>query len=166
MAEMRWRPEDATCVECGHSWDAPPNEAIDSVRRSPDEYVAAIAFVDAASPVQPGWWTPGQYLWHMVDVLRNGTERLLTIALDAELGIPCWDENELAAVRRYDRLSVPVGLRMYEIAVGEWCPVAESVPADAETEHPEFGTLTAADVIRRHAHECLHHRLDVLRAAS
>jgi hypothetical protein len=60
---------------------------------------------------------------------------------------------------------VPVGLPMYEIAVGEWCPVAGSVPEEATTEHPEFETLTSADIIRRNTHECLHHLLDIRRGA-
>jgi hypothetical protein len=65
------------------------SQAIEAVRRSPEQYRAAIGAADARSPVRPGWWTHGHYLWHMVDVIRNGIERLLTVALDREAGIPC-----------------------------------------------------------------------------
>jgi hypothetical protein len=41
--------------------------------------------------------------------------------------------------------------------------VANLVPVDASVEHPEFGTLTAEDIIRRNAHEVQHHELDIRR---
>jgi hypothetical protein len=31
------------------------------------------------------------YLWHLVDVLRIGNERLLTLTRDPRRGITCWD---------------------------------------------------------------------------
>lgn len=87
------------------------------------------------------------YLWHLVDVLRIGTERLLTLTLDAERGIPCWDENALAENRRYAQLSPLVGWAVLERAVPEWIRVAESTSDEAQADHPVFRALGALDVI-------------------
>src|SRR5579875_4090141 len=65
-------------------------------------------------------WSAAMYVWHLVDVVRIGTERLLTLRLDPAAGIPCWDENALAEARRYDRLSPPVGLVALDAACRSW----------------------------------------------
>jgi hypothetical protein len=143
----------------------PIGEAIEMVRRSPARYGAALESCDVRAPVQPGAWSPSEYLWHMVDVLRIGAERLWTLQLDPGNGVPCWDENELAAARRYAALSPAVGLRAYARAVEAWCESAESTPAEAETTHPELGTIGAQELIRRSAHECHHHLFDIEKAA-
>ena len=49
------------------------------------------------------------YVWHLVDVLRIGTERLLTLTYDPGRGIACWDENALAEARRYHLCPRPSG---------------------------------------------------------
>jgi hypothetical protein len=69
----------------------------------------------------------------------------------------------LAEVRQYDRLSPRVAVVAYEAAASAWVAVANLVPVDASVEHPEFGTLTAEDIIRRNAHEVQHHELDIRR---
>jgi hypothetical protein len=137
-------------------------DALDLVQASPGSYAEAMQESGhAAEPVQPGAWSPLQYLWHMVDVLRIGTERLWTVMLDPASGIAGWDENTLAAVRRYDEQSVAVGLRAYEYAERTWREAAQEVPVDATTTHRAFGVVTAADVILRNTHECHHHLTDI-----
>jgi hypothetical protein len=61
-----------------------------------------------------------EYLWHLVDVVRMGTERLWTVHLDPDVGLVCWDENELARVRQYSRLSEATGLRALREAANRW----------------------------------------------
>ena len=73
-------------------------------------------------------------------------------------------ENALAAVRQYDKLSQHVGLRALAGAVPLWRDAADAVAPDASAEHPRYGTLTAADVIRRNAHEVHHHAWDIARS--
>ena len=166
---MRWQPQQDPCPECGFSWSTTRTKALDSVRLSTSLYEAVLASValDAGgmlnvhAPVRPGLWSPLQYLWHMVDVVRIGTERLWTLFLEPEAGVPCWVENDLARVRKYDQLSLQAGLQVYRQAVDDWLVAAEDVPDGAETQHPEFGTATALDVIRRNAHEVQHHLMDI-----
>jgi hypothetical protein len=98
-----------------------------------------------------------------VDVVRIGFERILTTSLDPAAGIPCWDENALARVRRYDQLSPRVGLAAYEAAVSTWLVAADGVAVEASVHHPQFGVLTVEDIIRRNAHEVQHHELDIRR---
>lgn len=100
------------------------------------------------------------YVWHLVDVLRIGAERLLTIQLDPARGVPCWDENLLAQARRYRQLSPVVGLSSLNTAAQGWLRVAAQTP-QATVEHPQLGTLTTLDVIRRNAHEICHHLWDI-----
>ena len=108
-------------------------------------------------------WSPSEYVWHLVDVLRIGSERLLTASIDPAAGIPCWDENDLAEVRQYDKLSPRVAVVAYRDAVSAWVAVADGVSMNASVEHPEFGELTPEDIIRRIAHEVQHHELDIRR---
>jgi hypothetical protein len=107
------------------------------------------------------------HVWHLVDVVRIGTERLLTLARDPGRGIPCWDENELAAVRKYERLSPAVGLAVFELETDVWLRVAVTLPTEAVeaveavVEHAMFGELGATELARRLAHEVHHHTMDV-----
>lgn len=160
---MRWRPDAPTCSERGFDWRCSRESAIAEVAGSPDAVGTALAGVLDPTERTAERWSASMYLWHLVDVLRIGTERLLTLTLDAERGIPCWDENALAENRRYAQLSPLVGLALLERAVPEWVEVAESTSDEAQADHPVFGALGALDVIRRNAHEVHHHIQDVER---
>jgi hypothetical protein len=158
---VRWVPAESTCAECQFRWDVDLAQATALVAELPDRLPGTgIAHSVATTPA--GWSARG-YLWHLVDVLQIGAERLRTLALDPGNGLPCWDENALAAVRQYERLSVPVGMQTLSVAVREWAAAATTTPPTAVADHPEFGQLTAADVIRRCAHEAVHHALDIAR---
>lgn len=161
---MRWQPQEERCAECEFSWTIEPEESIALVDGSPPRLASLIVGAERATdrPAE-GVWSPSEYLWHLVDVLRIGRERLLTIATDPTAGIPCWDENALAEVRNYGALSPAVGLIAYEGVVGEWVVTARTVPAGASVEHAQDGTMTAGDIMRRNAHEVAHHELDIQR---
>ena len=106
------------------------------------------------------------YVWHLVDVLRIGTERLLTLAHDPARGITCWDEKALAEGRRYQQLSPAVGLIVLRSAAEAWTAAAAVAPADVQVHHPQFGSLGALEIIRRNAHEVHHHLMDINRCAT
>lgn len=108
-------------------------------------------------------WTPAQYLWHVVDVLRFGVERLWTLDLDPDAGAMPWDENQAMAVRARSPHSVPVGLHALGRLAEEWGEAAWGAPAATTLAHPELGPLTRDDVVHRNAHEVVHHELDVRR---
>jgi hypothetical protein len=81
-------------------------------------------------------WSAAMYVWHLLDVLRIGTERLLTLSHDPGRGITCWDENALARDRRYHQLSPVVGLIAFRSAAREWVTTAQAAPAAADVRHP------------------------------
>lgn len=160
---MRWQPPTPTCSECGFDWNCDNRQAVAIVAQASDDAAGAIRLVTDPKARTAERWSASMYVWHLVDVLRIGTERLLTLLLDSASGIPCWDEDELAAARRYAELSPMVGLAVMERAASEWVEVALTVPHEAETEHPQFGPIGVAEVMRRNAHEVQHHILDIQR---
>jgi hypothetical protein len=162
-AAVRWVPDRPDCAECGFDWAVGVPAAIRIVERLPEQ-LGQLRW-PPAQPVArtPAGWSVVGYLWHLVDVLRIGTERLVTLRFDPAAGLPCWDENTLAQLRQYERLSAVAGVRVLTVVVREWMAEAWDTPADAVARHPKFGDLTAADVIRRNAHEAVHHELDIRR---
>jgi len=153
------------CPECGFSWTTGIDDAIAMVAESPLLFFQALSVVDPTTPVRADAWSPNEYLWHMVDVLRIGTERLWALRVDPEGGIPSWDENELAKVRRYDELSSKVAMMAYGRAAEDWVAAAEAAPPEARTTHSDLGTISTGEVIRRNAHEAQHHLLDIEQAS-
>ena len=89
--------------------------------------------IDPARAVEPGLWSASRYVWHTVDVLRFGTERIWTISADPDFGVPEWDENVVALVRSYDALSPVVGLIALIAAADAWRTVALEAPHDVST---------------------------------
>jgi hypothetical protein len=48
-------------------------------------------------------------------------------------------------------------------SAADWVLVARATPRGAVTFHPQFGELTAVDVMRRNAREAVHHEFDIRR---
>ena len=160
---MRWLPDAAVCPGCGYSWAQPVDDAIAVVADLPAG-IERVVDLDAPAVRRapaPRTWSQVAYIWHLVDVMSVGTERLWTIADDPAQGLRCWDENALAEVRQYERQSPRVGLRALRAAVDRWVEAALEADPDAATTHDGDGTMTAADVIRRNAHEAIHHLRDI-----
>jgi hypothetical protein len=158
---MRWQPDSPVCAECGFDWEIARDRAIDLVAQVPDAVATAFAFIQEPARRTGDRWSASMYLWHLVDVLRIGTERLLTLTYDPGRGITCWDENALAEVRRYQSLSPAVGLIVLRSATRDWADAASRAPIRTVINHPQFGALGAVEIIRRNAHEVHHHLMDI-----
>ena len=165
LGPMRWQPQSARCEACSYEWSIPRDTAVNLVRHSPVRLDQLLGDRDVHAPIRNGLWSPVQYLWHMVDVLRIGTERLMTVLLDPQAGVPSWYERDLAQARGYAGLSPVVGLSVHRQVVETWVKAAYGVPEEAETHHAGFGTITALDIIRRNAHEIEHHLMDIAKGA-
>ena len=161
---MRWQPGNPVCAECGFDWEMARQDAIDSVAQVPDAAAAAITGITDPTQRTGDRWSASMYVWHLVDVLRIGTERLLTLTHDPDRGVTCWDENALAEARRYQQLSPAVGLIVLRLAAQAWTSATAVAPADVQVRHPQSGTLGALEIIRRNAHEVHHHLMDINRA--
>jgi hypothetical protein len=158
-------PPDERCPECGFDWDeARYDMLVGQCVSNIGVFGEVLSRIDPAEPVEPGLWSASRYVWHTVDVLRFGTERLWTISADPSFGVPMWDENEVADVRSYDDLSPVVGLIALITAADAWRTASLEAPHDVTTPHPEFGTIGAFEVVQRNAHEVCHHLWDVRRA--
>jgi hypothetical protein len=160
---MRWQPDSPACAECGYDWEITRQDAIELVAQAPDGVAGAITAIEDSMRRTGDRWSASMYVWHLVDVLRIGTERLLTLAHDPGRGITCWDENALAEARRYQLLSPAVGLIVLRSAAQSWATTAALVPADLQVRHPQFGLLGAVEIVRRDAHEVHHHLMDINR---
>jgi len=158
---MRWQPDSPVCAQCGFDWEIAPQHAIDLVAGVPGAAAAAVSRIRDPARRTGVRWSASMYVWHLVDVLRIGTERLLTLRHDPDRGIVCWEENALAEARRYQRLSPAVGLIVLRSAAREWTTAAQAAPAGVQVRHPQFGILGAVEIIRRSAHEVHHHLADI-----
>jgi hypothetical protein len=159
-----WGRREGRCGECRFDWGEADYETL--VGRCMQEialFGQVLSTIDPAEAVEPGLWSASRYVWHTVDVLRFGTERLWTISADPSFGVPSWDENLVADVRRYDDLSPMVGLIALIDAARGWREAALEAPHDIATAHPEAGEICAFDVVQRNAHEVCHHLWDVQR---
>jgi hypothetical protein len=117
---MRWQPDSPVCAKCGFDWQMTRQDAIDLVAQVPGAAAAAITGINDPAQRAGERWSASMYVWHLVDVLRIGAERLLTLIHDPERGITCWDENALAEARRYQQLSPAVGLIVLRSAAEAW----------------------------------------------
>ena len=160
-----WEPPQGTCPECAFDWSLDGYEVlVGECVRNVAVFGGVLSRIDPAAAVEPGLWSASRYVWHTVDVLRFGTERLWTISADPAFGVPEWDENALADVRRYDSLSPVVGLIALIAAAQAWRTAALEAPDDVSTPHPEAACVYAFDIVQRNAHEVCHHLWDVQRA--
>ena len=112
-----WETPGGTCPECSFDWDVSSYEAlVGQCVRNVAVFGAVLSRVDPAAAVDPGLWSASRYVWHTVDVLRFGTERLWTVSVDPSFGFPEWDENVIAEVRgttpcRHSSVSSPSSRR-------------------------------------------------------
>ena len=160
---MEPQAESGHCAECGFLWSISIEEAIRLVGGASDRYARLLADGGGARSEDPDHWSATGYLWHVVDIIRFGTERLWTLTLEPGAGVPGWDQNVLAEARHYEKLSLVVGLRALSVALQDWVAAAMDAPPSAEVQHPVLGTITTDESIRRNAHEVQHHELDILR---
>ena len=161
---MRWQPPRTGLRRVWLRLGCSPQAAIDLVADGPDAAAGALAGVVDPMLQTSSSWSASMYVWQLVDVLRIGTERLLTLSHDPDRGITCWDENALARDRNYHRLSPAVGLLAFRSAARDWVTAALATPAAAQVRHPRFGMLGPVEVVRRNAHEVHHHLWDIHRA--
>lgn len=152
------------CRECGFSWATTPEAAIALVAAFPTELRGELLEAD-------GWkchpeldWPVVAYVCHVADNLRIWAERLAGIALSGNPSVAPYDENLLAAARRYNEVTLAGALWSLGRAVDDW---SRAVELAGETGivmvHPERGELALVDVVRATAHDAAHHRWDIER---
>jgi len=161
-----WREEYGDpCRECGFEWSVAPGDAIAAVEELPAEFAELLA-VATGDAVPPGCtWSAKAYVFHVADNLRIFAERLEGVRAGGPRELIGYDENELAAARRYVEMSLPAALWSITDAVPRWADASRAALADDLTYlHSERGELRASEIVRAPAHDALHHAWDVSRA--
>jgi hypothetical protein len=153
------------CRECGFDWSQNPESAIALVEAVPGR-LAALLDGRAGDEVFPGaTWSAKAYVFHVADNLRIFAERLEGVVAGGPTALASYDQDELAAARRYEQMSVESALWSVRDAAVAWASATRrALACDTAFLHEERGPLTAAEVTRGPAHDAFHHCLDVARA--
>jgi hypothetical protein len=153
------------CRECGFEWSQTPDEAIVAVEAVPDRFDALLDGRTGDEVASGATWSAKAYVFHVADNLRIFAERLEGVFAGAPTTLAAYDENELAAARDYEAMSLPSALWSVRNATALWSSAArESLTRPTTYQHAERGELTAAEITRGPAHDALHHLWDVTRA--
>jgi hypothetical protein len=167
MVENAWWIEEwgNPCRECGFDWSQSPETAIAAVEALPDQFDAALAGRTGAEQAADATWSAKAYLFHVADNLRIFAERLEGVFAGAPTALAAYDQDELAAARNYEAMSLQSALWSVRTAIAAWAVAARQSLARSDTYlHEERGELTAAEITRAPAHDALHHYVDVMRA--
>jgi hypothetical protein len=154
------------CRECGFSWAEPPEEAIAEVETLPARFADLLAGRTGEEVAQGATWSAKAYVFHVADNLRVFAERLEGVRAGGPTALAAYDQDELAAARGYEHMSVQSALWSVQASVRDWAAAARaSLHAPTTTyRHAERGELTAAEITRGPAHDAVHHLWDVTRA--
>jgi hypothetical protein len=153
------------CRECGFDWSQAPATAIAAVEALPDEFDALLAGRTGDEHAPHASWSAKAYVFHVADNLRIFAERLEGVFAGAAPTLAAYDQDELAAARNYDAMSLQSALWSLRTATAAWAGAARESLLRADTYlHPERGELVAAEITRGPAHDAVHHLLDVKRA--
>jgi hypothetical protein len=144
-------------------WSLPVEQAIGLVEEAPDRYARLLADGVGPRSKDPDRWSATGYLWHVVDVIQFGTERLWTLTFDPESGVLGWDQDAMARIRNYEQLA-----RGRDTGTAGCGPRLDSgsnrCAPFGPSPYPILGNLTTGGAIKRNAHEVHHHELDIRRA--
>jgi hypothetical protein len=158
------------CRECGFSWSVAPESAIAAVEQVPaqlDVLLQGCTGDERSAVAHPGQlsWSAKAYVFHVADNLRIFAERLRGVFAGGSTVLAAYDQDELAAARNYEAMSLQSALWSVHTATEAWAAAArESLTRPFTYQHAERGELTATEITRGPAHDALHHHVDVMRA--
>ena len=166
---MTWGPETFgdPCRECGFGWDLKPASAEDMIRQAPDAFARFVPDDTVGKRRVPelGWNVAG-YISHVSDSIRVWSERIVTVTGGSDGSVGPYDQDLLAAARRYDQIPAHAALWSLSRAAADWQAALATIDETSRSflmRHGEMGDMTATDVIRIRAHDVHHHRMDIQR---
>jgi hypothetical protein len=169
MVENAWWIEEwgDPCRECGFDWATPPEAVIAAVEALPAKFDAALAGRTGDERAPDATWSVKAYVFHVADNLRVFAERLEGVFAGGSTALAAYDQDELAAARNYEAMSLASALWSMRTATEAWAAAArESLTRATTYRHAERGELTATEITRGPGHDALHHYHDVTRALS
>jgi len=152
------------CEQCGFDWTITPEDAEKLILETPTVTATLIGdrWDDARRKPGPKTWSPTGYVWHMTDAIGIWAERLKAIADDPKAPIVGFDQDDLADVRGYDKLSPVAALWAFERRVRDFNDALELHPdREKPFDHPDFGSWSVAKVVVWMAHDLFHHTHDI-----
>jgi hypothetical protein len=152
------------CRECGYGWTLPLDDVLALVGAVPARYREVLAGCDGSERHPDLSWSAVAYVCHVADNLRIWAERLAGLARGAEGPVGGYDENELAAARRYPEVFLGGALWSLERAAVDWqTAVVLAAEAEVVLVHPDRGAMPVLDAARTTAHDAHHHAWDLER---
>jgi hypothetical protein len=152
------------CRECGFDWDIDPATAMALVASLAERYRRLLVGHDGRERIPELSWPAVAYVAHVTDNLRIWAERLAAAAHGGPGTIVAYDQDALAAARRYDEPPVEGVLWSLGRATDTWRDaVLLAQRADVVLAHPERGPQHVDDVVRTNTHDTAHHAWDVQR---
>ena len=133
------------CRECGFDWAQSPESVIAAVEELPAKFDALLAGRtgdETASDAHPGEpiWSAKAYVFHVADNLRIFAERLEGVFAGAPTTLAAYDQDELAAARDYEAMSLQSALWSVRTATGRGPPPpASRSPRPFTYQHAERG---------------------------
>jgi hypothetical protein len=153
------------CRECGFDWARSPEAAVTAVERLPAAFAGMLVGSTGDAVPSGCTWSAKAYVFHVADNLRIFAERLEGVRAGGPRELIGYDENELAAARHYEEMSLPAALWSIDNAVPLWAVASRAaLQAGTTFRHSEYGELRASEIVRAPAHDALHHAWDVSRA--
>ncbi len=165
MRHVRTAREQGRCDQCGYDWSIGHEDARAVINGSPRRCRELLAdrWEEARKSPDEQTWSPSAYVWHMADAIGIWAERLEALAEDPASPIVGFDQDDLAAVRGYARLSPIAGLWALERRIDDWNAALQAHSLDRSFVHPDFGELTVGELVRWVAHDQFHHQWDIQR---
>jgi hypothetical protein len=151
------------CRGCGYSWKLPSSDARDLIAALPTTLSHDLARASGQERLPNLAWSITAYVAHVGDNLRIWAERVAGVTLGGSPAITSYDENQLAAARRYHELSLGGALWGLERAVDEWLDAIAMAPEGLTMSHPERGVIDLVEVVCSNAHDAAHHLSDIRR---
>ena len=115
------------CRECGFDWSQSPETAIAAVEALPDEFDALLAGRTGGEQAPDATWSAKAYVFHVADNLRIFAERLEGVFAGGPTTLAAYDQDELAAARNYDAMSLQSALWSVRTATVTWAAAAARI---------------------------------------
>jgi hypothetical protein len=162
----RWHREryGDPCAQCGFAWAVDLEGALDAVAAIPGA-ISSLCELARGDERRDGLeWPVVAYVCHVGDNLRISAERLVGAPTGSALEVTPYDQDRLAAARRYEGVPLAGALWALARAAEDWRhAVTDAAGRAVLLVHPIYGELTVLDVARGNAHDAEHHRWDIER---
>jgi hypothetical protein len=155
------------CASCGYGWSQADAPLLTEVLALPATYRALVGHLPGTARHPDLGWCASAYVLHVADNLRQHGERMAAGAHGETWRFEAPNQDELAELRRYERVPLDGALWSLSGVVG---PYVEAFLAARATgvvlPHAARGDQDAGLVLRGNAHDAHHHAWDLERIAA